>query len=182
MPLVDRKAGRILEEKRELVKRGTEENNRERRGRGGVGWVKRRKRKGGGQRKVGHSPGGPMSGDSHYLPPWIPKSPPTVFISSSLILLFSAVNLLSLFSPLFSRIPRHLHYFLISSFGFATSLPAAFFFFFYISSVPLWCHSVDVLLWIRVDSTVIISMQNGNLSTGRGAIGAFWRCIVHCCW
>lgn len=101
------------------------------------------------------------------------KNPPTVFISSSLILLFSAVNLLSLFSPLFSRIPRHLHYFLISSFGFATSLPAAFFFFFYISSVPLWCHSVDVLLWIRVDSTVIISMQNGNLSTGRGAIGAF---------
>lgn len=101
------------------------------------------------------------------------KNPPTVFISSSLILLFSAVNLLSLFSPLFSRIPRHLHYFLISSFGFATSLPAAFFFFFYISSVPLWCHSVDVLLWIRVDFTVIISMQNGNLSTGRGAIGAF---------
>lgn len=147
MPLVDRKAGRILEEKSELVKRGTEENNRERRGRGGVGWVKRRKRKGGGQRKVGDSPGGPMSWDSHYLPPWIPKSPPTVFISSSLILLFSAVNLLSLLSRLFSRIPRHLHYFLISSFGFATSLPAAFFYFFNFLCPPLvslcWCATVD---------------------------------------
>lgn len=102
------------------------------------------------------------------------ESPPTVFISSSLILLFSAVNLLSLLSRLFGRIPRHLHCFLISSFSFATSLPDAFFFFWF-PSVLLWCHSVNVLPWIRVDSTIIISMQNGNLSTERGAMCAFWR-------
>ena len=69
------------------------------------------------------------------------KSPPTVFISLSLIPLFSAVNLLSLLSRLFSQIPRHLHYFLISSFSFATSLPAAF-----LKKVPLSPFGVTLSL------------------------------------
>ena len=74
------------------------------------------------------------------------ESPPTVFISSSLILLFSAVNLLSLLSRLFGWIPRHLHCFLISSFSFATSLPDAFFFFF---DFPLSSFGVTLSMCYR---------------------------------
>lgn len=75
--LVERKAGRIFEDKRESAKRTTDENNGERIRWGGVQWKKGRKRKGGrGSRKVGRFPGGPISWDSHYLPPWIPATKP----------------------------------------------------------------------------------------------------------
>lgn len=49
--LVERKAGRIWEEKRESAERGADENKGER----------RRRRGGRDERKVGRFPGGPMS-------------------------------------------------------------------------------------------------------------------------
>lgn len=104
MQLVERKAGRIFEDKRESAKRATDENNGERIRWGGVQWKKARKRKGGrGSRKVGRFPGGPISWDSHYLPPWIPATTPTPQILFTIYVILSFLILTSLSFPLHSH-------------------------------------------------------------------------------